>query len=316
MYKRIISVLTIISLIILQLSLSSCKDSETDNDKLKIVTTIFPLYDFTEQIAGDAADVSLLLRAGQDIHSYEPSPQDIISIRNCDLFIYIGGESDEWVNGILSSLDKKPKTLALIDAVPLLHEAEIGGEHEHVHDGEDEEDEEYDEHIWTSPKRALYMVDAIKSSIIECDKQNEKLYHSNAEDYSNKLRELDSVIENTVKNGKRKLLVFGDRFPFLYFTHDYNLRAEAALSGCAENSEPSSKRITELAEIVTENSIPVVLFAEMSNGNLADTICSETGAVKYVFHSCHNLTNDEWSAGDDYISIMYKNAEVLKKALS
>ena len=161
----------------------------------------------------------------------------------------------------------------------------------------------------------MYMVEAIKNAISEKDADNSKTYLQNAADYSEKLKGLDMSIESTVKNGKRNIVIFGDRFPFLYFTHDYGIEPYAALSGCAENTEPSAERVTELINIGRKYSIPVVFCVEMSNGALADTICDETGAVKAIFHSCHNLTDREWDCGEDYISIMNKNITELKKAL-
>ncbi len=310
--KRIITLFLVCTLMLaMTSSLYGCGKSNKTKD-IHIVTTIFPIYDFARSIAGDRAEVSLLLKAGQDIHSYEPSPSDIVGIGESSLFIYIGGESDRWVEGMLSGLEKSPRTLSLMDKIPLLHEGEEECDHHH----DNSHQSEYDEHIWTSPKRAIHMVQAITNELSSCDPDGEEFYRANSEAYINRLKQLDLEITEIVNSGKRKSIIVADRFPFLYLTHDYGITARAALSGCAESTEPSAKRVTELVDFGRAENIPVVFKAEMSNGALAGTVASEISADVMTLHSCHSLTVTEWNDGVDYISGMYKNAEALRRALS
>lgn len=320
--KKILSLL-IITIISIGL-FSSCampksKIAESEN-KLNIVTTIFPQYDFARQVAGKHAEVSMLLKPGAESHSFEPTPQDIKKIQNADIFIYTGGENDTWVEDILSSMgDKKPETIKLLDCVPTVTEEIVDGmEHEHDEKGEDKHDheEEIDEHVWTSPKNAILIVEKIEKVLSDKDKKNSKEYLDNSVAYINKLKTLDNKFKEIAKSGKRKTILFGDRFPFRYFSDDYGLKYFAAFSGCSTESEASAATVAFLTNKVKEEQIPVVFTIEFSNGKIADSICDATGAKKLTLHSCHNVSADEFASGVSYLSIMEQNLEPLKEALN
>lgn len=320
--KKILSLL-IITIISIGL-FSSCampksKIAESEN-KLNIVTTIFPQYDFARQVAGKHAEVSMLLKPGAESHSFEPTPQDIKKIQNADIFIYTGGENDTWVEDILSSMgDKKPETIKLLDCVPTVAEEIVDGmEHEHDEKGEDKHDheEEIDEHVWTSPKNAILIVEKIEKVLSDKDKENSKEYLDNSVAYINKLKTLDNKFKEIAKSGKRKTILFGDRFPFRYFADDYGLKYFAAFSGCSTESEASAATVAFLTNKVKKEQIPVVFTIEFSNGKIADSICDATGAKKLTLHSCHNVSADEFASGVSYLSIMEQNLEPLKEALN
>lgn len=320
--KKILSllVITIISIgLFSSCAMPKSKIAESEN-KLNIVTTIFPQYDFARQVAGKHAEVSMLLKPGAESHSFEPTPQDIKKIQNADIFIYTGGENDTWVEDILSSMgDKKPETIKLLDCVPTVTEEIVYGmEHEHDEKGEDKHDheEEIDEHVWTSPKNAILIVEKIEKVLSDKDKKNSKEYLDNSVAYINKLKTLDNKFKEIAKSGKRKTILFGDRFPFRYFADDYGLKYFAAFSGCSTESEASAATVTFLTNKVKEEQIPVVFTIEFSNGKIADSICDATGAKKLTLHSCHNVSADEFASGVSYLSIMEQNLEPLKEALN
>lgn len=502
--KRILSLLITCFMIIGLLTSCGTSNSKTidSNGKLKIVTTIFPQYDFARQVAGEHAEVTMLLKPGAESHSFEPTPQDIKKIQDADLFIYTGGENDVWVDDILSSMgDKKPKTLKLLDCVPTVNEKIVEGmehehdekeerhhndgefedsdvkerklsdwagdwqsvypylldgtldkvfhhkaeekqdkteeeykeyytkgyktdvnrikiednkitfskngeestseytykgfkiltydsgkkgvryqfeavdknsgapkyvqfsdhlikptddvEHFHLYFGDDsfdtlsnemdnwptyyksnltgekiademighnshshEHEEEIDEHVWTSPKNAILIIEKIKEVLSEKDEKNAKSYSENSAEYISKLQALDKSFQDVVSSGKRKTLVFGDRFPFRYFADAYGLNYFAAFSGCSTETEASAATVAFLADKVKEEKIPVVFNIEFSNGKIADSICDATGAKKMTLHSCHNVSANDFANGVSYLSIMEKNVDKLREALN
>ncbi|MGN0507659.1 MAG: metal ABC transporter substrate-binding protein [Ruminococcus sp.] len=304
-------------------SCSSAKsESKNDSGKVSVVTTIFPYYDFTRSIAGDKADIKLLLSPGSEPHSYEPSPSDIVAIENCDIFIYNGGESDEWVESVLDSIENKNmKVMRMMDYVDLFYEQSVDhDEHEHEDGDGDEHDhehgEEYDEHIWTSVKNAEKLTNAIYDELCVSDFANKAAYSLNRDSYLSKLQALDSEISDIVSNAKRNTVVFGDRFPFLYLVTDYSLEYECAFPGCSSETEPSISTVTHMIDFTRENKIPVVFYLEFSNGKVAKLISEDTGAKTMRFSSCHNVTKDEFADGATYISLMEQNANALKEALN
>ena len=303
-------------------SLSSCSseksESKDDSGKISVVTTIFPYYDFTRSIAGDKADIKLLLSPGSEPHSYEPSPSDIVAIENCDIFIYNGGESDEWVESVLDSIENKNmKVMRMMDYADLLYEQSVDhDEHNHEDEHEHEHGEEYDEHIWTSVKNAEKLSNAIYDELCVIDSANKEVYSSNIDSYLSKLQALDSEISDIVSNAKRNTVVFGDRFPFLYFVTDYSIEYECAFPGCSSETEPSISTVTHMIDFTRENQVPVVFYLEFSNGKVAKLISEDTGAKTMRFSSCHNVTKDEYADGATYISLMEQNASALKEALN
>jgi zinc transport system substrate-binding protein len=286
-----------------------------------VVTTIFPQYDFTRQIVGDKADVTMLLAPGAESHSYEPTPQDIIKIQNSDVFIYVGGENDAWVDSILESVDQSDmKVIKLLNRVdPLGEEVKEGMEPEEEEDaapGEENDGIEYDEHIWTSPQNAVIITNVIRDALCELDSGNAAVYQSNAEKYVEQLNSLDADFKKVVESADRRSLVFGDRFPLRYFTEYYGLDYWAAFPGCSGETEPSAATIAFLADKVEAEKIPVIFKIELSNGNVAQSIAEATGAKVLTFYSCHNLAKSEFESGATYLSMMRKNVEALREALN
>lgn len=303
--KRILSLLLTVALV---LSLGGCAALQANNDdRLQVVCTLFPPYDFVRQVAGEAVAVTLLLDPGQEAHTYEPTPKDIVAIQNCDLFICGGGESEAWVADILASIGKDVRVLKLLDCVPLT---------ENTHDHADEHEHEADEHVWTSPKNAIAIVGHITDALCALDTAHADAFRTAASDYTANLSALDVQIQTTVDTAARRHLVFADRFPFRYFADAYGLSWDAAYLGCDSHAEPSAATVTALIDRVKAEGIPVVLYIEFSNRQLADTLCEATGAKQRLFHSCHNVTADELAAGATYLSLMTDNLSVLKEALS
>ena len=321
------------------------KEQNTEeNKKISVVATIFPQYDFVRQIAGDNVELKMLLKPGEETHSYEPTPQDIIAIQNSDLFIYVGGENDAWVEDILESMpDNGRKTLKLVDCVDTVEEEHVEGMkeergHDHEdhddhddHDAEHEEDEadheehgqeeihsvhEIDEHVWTSPLNAIKIVEQIKEELCEIDPENASDYEENAEAYVAQLNELDREFQDVVDHSKRKLMIFGDRFPFRYFAEEYGLDYYAAFSGCASDTEPSAATMAFLINKVRDENIKTVLKMELSNENIAKAIAEATNADVKEFYSCHNLTAEQFADGETYLSLMEKNVETLREVLN
>nr|WP_296168398.1 metal ABC transporter substrate-binding protein [uncultured Ruminococcus sp.] len=326
--KKLVSIFLSTVIICSLFSISGCGKTEKvqkSDGKISIVTTIFPYYDFVRQLAGDKADIRLLLSPGSDPHSYEPTPSDIVAIENCDLFIYNGGESDEWVDGVLSSIENKNvKVMKMMEYVTLRHEQSMDHNHEHAEhedmddndEGHDhEEGEEYDEHIWTSIRNAERMSASIADELISVDSKNSDYYNEKKADYISSLDSLDKKFTEVANNKKRDTLVFGDRFPFLYFVSDYDLGYECAFPGCSHETEPSTAVVSHLIDFTRENNIPVVFYLELSSGKIAQIISEDSSAKTMQFSSCHNVTKEDFENGATYISVMEQNLEALKEAL-
>jgi zinc transport system substrate-binding protein len=256
----------------------------------------------------------MLLAPGEEAHSFEPTPRDIIKIQNCDVFVYTGGESEEWVDDILESLDHEITTVRLMDCVELYEEEVVEGM-ETDDDEEDGEEAEYDEHVWTSPANAIEITKAVGDAFAKADPAYKSVYQENAEGYVRQLTELDQAFWDVVNSAKRKTLVFGDRFPLRYFVEEYGLSYYAAFPGCASETEPSAKTVAFLIDKVKEDQIPVVFHVEFSNEDMADTICEDTGAKKLQFNACHNISKEQFANGTSYLDLMWDNVEVLKEAL-
>jgi zinc transport system substrate-binding protein len=287
---------------------------ESDTTSVSVITTVFPQYDFARQVGGELVSAQMLLPPGAESHDFEPTPQDIIAIQNCDLFIYVGGESDTWVENILGSMGSSaPKTLALMDCVNALDEEITEGMHAH----EDENDDaEYDEHVWTSPKNAMLIAQAIAAELSEIDPDNAASYAENLESYLRQLSELDSLFEEVVSTAARKTVVVGDRFPFRYLAAEYGIEYYAAFPGCSGESEPAAKTLAFLIDKIKDENIPAVFYIDFSNGNIASAISETTGCEELLLHSCHSVTKQQLQDGVTYIELMEQNAENLRKALN
>lgn len=302
--------------------LSGCSAPAEQEEGLSVVATIFPQYDFARQVMGGSEGLTMLLRPGQEVHSYEPTPQDIIAIQNCDLFIYVGGESDAWIEDVLDGMDTSDMViLSLMDVVDPLEEdtenvLENPEEHNHEEDGTHLHEEEYDEHVWTSPKNAMLITQAICDALCEIDPDNAGQYQANTADYLTQLEELDAAFREVIGDAQRDTLFFGDRFPLLYFVREYGLNYYAAFPGCASETEPSAATVAKLIDLVREEAAPVVYQIELSNGNIARSIADSSGARVETFYTCHNITADDFNAGETYLSLMQRNVESLKEALN
>jgi zinc transport system substrate-binding protein len=281
---------------------------------LSVVTTIFPPYDFVRTITGDKAAITMLLPPGAESHSFEPTPQDIIKVQNCDVFIYVGGESDAWVETILESMDtSRMEVITLMDCVEVVEELIVEGMEE------EEEEEgagpEYDEHVWTSPRNAKLIVRKIADVLKQRDGPNAAEYERNTAAYLEKLTELDNSFQTMVSGARRKTFIFGDRFPFRYFADAYGLSYFAAFPGCSTETECSAATVAFLIDKVRLEQIPVVFHIELSNEKIADTICEETGARKRLLHAVHNISKRDFDGGANYYDLMAQNLQNLREAL-
>ncbi|GHU43205.1 high-affinity zinc uptake system binding-protein ZnuA [Spirochaetia bacterium] len=285
---------------------------QNGNGKITVIATIFPIFDFVRAVAKDKVQLSMLLPPAQDSHSFEPTPKDIINIQNSDIFIYVGGESDQWVNRILESMDTNNITIIkLMDTVDVVEEEMVEG----MEDDAEETGITYDEHVWTTPENAKLIVLAIADALCTADTANSDFYRQNRDDYTVQLDELSAEFQTVVNNAKRKTIVFGDRFPFQYFANRWGLIFFAAFPGCSTETEPSVRTVAFLIDKIKNEHIPVVFHIELSNERIADAIAEETGAEKLLLHACHNISKTDFENGITYIDFMRKNVDNLRKAL-
>ena len=321
MYRAKVKSVSILLLILLSTAMlfSACSAPQYINcgdGRLKIVTTIFPQYDFARQIGQDRVSLKMLVTPGGESHSYEPTPQDIIAVRDCDIFITSGGESDVWSKVILNSIDTSNITvISLMNCIEALEEEISEGMSEKLPIDKDEETE-YDEHVWTSPKNAKVISKEITDAMISADSANGDFYLSNYEEYEKKLDQLDSDYTNAVLQAKEKTVIFGDRFPFRYLFEEYGLKYYAAFPGCSTDSDVSAKTMMFLIDKIKENNLSAVFYIEFSARKIADTISSETGAEPLLFHSCHTVSKEDFDNGVTYIDLMKNNLENLKRGLN
>ena len=338
--KKIIALL--LALFMLVGALAGCgKQNDTNQtDKLSIVTTIFPEYDWVREILGDKADnaeITMLLDNGVDLHSYQPTADDIVKISDCDLFIYVGGESDGWVEdalrnaanrnmkviNLLEVLGDSVKTEEIVEGMQEAehedaHVHEDAEEHEHEDAEEHEHEEEADEHVWLSLKNAKMLVRVISKALQELDPDNKDIYAANADAYVKKLSALDAEYQAAVDAASNKTILFGDRFPFRYLVDDYGLRYYAAFVGCSAETEASFETISFLAKRVDEWKLPCVLTIEGAQHKIAETIVRNTTAKNQkvlTMDSMQSTTTQDVKNGTTYLSVMEKNLSVLKEAL-
>lgn len=319
--KKLLRGLVLVCLLAVMLTLTGCEEKVNKDDGIiDIVCLNFPCYDFARSIAGNEEDVnvSMLLKPGVEVHSYEMTPNDLIKIENCDAIIYVGGESDTWIDEVLANSDSEKLVIKLSDLLTLVPEEFKEGmiEGHEVHDEGDEEKIEYDEHVWTSPKNAAKITREIARILSENFEDKSEAFTLNGEAYAKKLEVLDNEFKEIVKSSDRKEIVVADRFPLVYFTLEYGLDYFAAFPGCAQETEVSGKTLSFLIDKIKEEEIKYVFFIEMSNEKVANTLCEETGAEKLLFHSCHNVTSSEFNGGETYESLMRGNIERLKLALA
>lgn len=322
--KKVILVIILIAIILVGIiaGVVSGKKNKTSNnnntEKIKVTASNFASYDFLRAIIGDNDNIELtfLLGPGKDAHSYDPTAQDLITIQNSDLFIYIGGEMEKWADRVLPTLDtNNTKIICVADDIKTIDEQEIDGAE--PEDEEDEEEGAFDEHIWTSPDNAITMVSTLEKSMEEIDSSNSSKYKQNAENYIAKIKNVDKQIQEIVDNKKRDRLVFGDKMPMQYFINYYKLQASAAFSGCSTETEPSSKTIAYLVNKAKEEKTPVILYIELNNGKVANTIANEVGngCKAMQIQTLHNVSKTDFDNGETWVSLMERNLDVLKAAL-
>ena len=311
-----------VSIASLLISLCASCGSSNDDGKMSIVTTIFPEYDWVMNVVGDKKEdinVKLLLDNGVDLHSYQPSFKDITSISKCDLFIYVGGESDEWVEGVLKDAKNKDMlTINLMDVLGDKKKEEELIEGMECEEEEEEEEVEYDEHVWLSLKNAELFVNTIADAIAKLDVENASYYKANATSYVANLVALDAQYAAAVAAGSKNTVIFADRFPFRYLVDDYNLKYYAAFVGCSAEANASFKTIAFLAGKADELGLNVILIIESSDGGIANSVKEATTNKNQqimVMDSIQSATTKEYKSGRNYLSIMTKNLDVLKEAI-
>ena len=317
--KKLISLLLALLLLF---SLAACGGKnaapaeEQSHSAPLIVTTLFPAYDFARELCGGRCELVLLVPPGAETHSYEPTPQDIVRIESCDLLICNGGESEAWLETILHGAAGDFAVLSMLDCVEALEEERKEGM-QRVHEDEEEEDEiEYDEHVWTSPRNAAKICRAICGALCALDGACAEEYRQNCERYCAELERLDAAFREIVAEAKGRCLIFADRFPARYFVEEYGLDYYAAFPGCADDTEPSARTVAFLIDRVREQGTRAVLYIEYSNQKMADVICEDTRCEKRLFHTCHTVSAADLRAGATYLSLMWANTESVKEALS
>ena len=336
----------ILAILLCSLLLAGCRDTAPPDsgepaDKLNVVTTLFPYYDFVRQIAGDRVELTLVIPAGMDSHSFEPTPADMITIQDADLLICNGGAMEHWLDQVLDSIGRADRDVAvMMDYVSAVEEEHVEGmeaddDDDHGHEGHDHValdpssesafaasnddghaiDIEYDEHIWTSPANAIKIVEAISARLQDADPENAGFYRDNTAAYVARLEALDQEFWQVMKDRKRNMIIVGDKFPFRYLADEYGLNYRAAFSGCSTDTEPSAQTIAYLIDKVKEEQIPVIYYLELSSHRVSEIIGEETGAQPLLLHSCHNVTRSQFEGGITYLELMEQNVENLRKGL-
>ncbi len=316
---------------------------EEPGGRLNVVTTLFPYYDFARQVAGDDIDLTLVVPAGMDSHSFEPTPADMRTIQNADILICNGGAMEHWLDEVLDSIDTSGMTVVtMMDYINAVEEEHVEGmedaDHDHDtghdHDMDYDVDQEvdpghenyidydghqveieYDEHIWTSPVNAMKLTEVIRDTLEQADPEHADGYESNAAAYLELLSQIDAGFREVSGARVRNMIVVGDKFPFRYLADEYRLDYRAAFSGCSTDTEPSAKTIAYLIDKVRDEKIPVIYYLELSSRRVAEIISEETGAEPLLLHSCHNVTRTQFEAGITYVELMRQNIENLRKGL-
>jgi len=382
MKRTIILLILLISTLFLVACNNQSEEQNEDNaGTLRVVTSIFPQFDFVRQIAGDRVELTMLISPGAESHSFEPTPQDIITLNEADLFIYIGGHAEVWVDSILDSLESETlRSVALIDFVDEIlmgehqhhghvydcidddcptdeahyhehdydnndhhhdhyHEHDYDNDHHHDHyhghdyDNNDHHHDHYhgydydndhhhdqelheDDHVWTSPRNAIAIVMALADILAALDPDNAYYFHANAASYIAELEELDRAFAEVAEQGARRIVIFGDRFPFRYLMHAYELSFLSAFPGCSADTHASPATITYLIDMITVLDVPVVFYIEFSNRMVADVLVEATGVRLLEMHSVHNVSHADFEAGVTYLDLMRRNVEHLREALN
>lgn len=309
------SLILIFSLLLpIALFCSCAKKPTSDDGKFTVVCSIFPQYDFCRVITGGEDEIILLSANGSDMHSYEPTSKDILTVAKADMLIYTGGASDAWVEGVLRSADNPNiKTAALFDFAELLSTGELSAEHEHDHDhANGEVCGEYDEHVWTSPKNAIKIVQGLCEELCRANPSAQDRYRKNTDEYIKKLQDLDAEYEELFST--ERTLIVADRFPFLYLAHDYNIHYHAAFSGCSSETGASFEVIVSLIDKVKKSGVSAVFDTDASGSDVARRVAQECGVEIKSLYSCQSVTRTQLNNGASYIYFMEKNLETLREA--
>lgn len=363
--RKTVVLLLSVSMIFSLVGCSGTKTSDKEKEyRLKIVTSLFPYYDMARAIIGDVKgiDLKMIVTPGQDSHSFEPTPSDVIQMENADVLIYNGGSLETWIDTLLDSLNNKNQIqMKMMDYVDVLNEEIVEGmdtrfeehdhdEHSHKDDNHnkekhkedshseekhkednhsedssndsefhnedsEEEHEETDEHIWTSPVNEIIMTEKICETLSKALPEEKENFQKNAESYISQLKELDNEFRTIVENAKIHEIIFADKFPLQYFAKEYGLKYYAAFPGCGSDMEPSAKTIAFLVDKIKEDNIKAVFYLELSSHIVADAIETDTGAKPLQFNSCHNITQKQFDSGVTYVDLMKENVNNLKIAL-
>ena len=288
----------------LSAALAGCSPRRERHDGFYVVTTLFPTYDFARAIAGGRAEVELLLTPGRESHSYEPSTGDVISINECDVFVYTSPYMEPWVSGVLEGISG-PAVVNASDGLELSHDRDHDDGHGH----------DTDPHIWTDPVMCLTIVDNILAAFVERDGENAGFYRENARALKDELLALDADFREIAASARDKTIYHGGRFSMNYFLEEYGLNCVSAYDSCSSDTEPSVRTVCAMIDEMREKGVKAVFYEELSNNSVARLIADETGAEPLLLHSCHNLTGEELEAGATYVELMKKNAENLREAL-
>lgn len=317
--KNIKRILPILSSVLILLSLCACGVRSADSNKIKVVCTVFPIYDWTREIAGDKAEIIWLTENGTDMHSFQPSAADMVKIAECDILVYIGGESDKWVDETVKQYQNEKRTFINLTSLlggSLKEEEHTEGMQEEHEQGEEEA--EYDEHIWLSLKNAALFSGAIADSLAEKDPENAEFYKESARNYTEKLTALDGEYQKAVSAAPTKTLLVADRFPFRYLTDDYGLSYYAAFPGCSAETEASFETVAFLSAKADELGLKYVIKTETAATKIAETVIANTKEKNQeilVLDSMQSVGSKDAKNGTTYLSVMEKNLETLKKAL-
>ncbi len=276
------------------------KMPEKEIEKPTIVTTIFPLYDFARAIGGDEINVKMLIKPGSEVHTYDPLPSDMSAVYSSDLFLFIGGESDKWVDNLLDGTD--------VNALSFINNIENNHSHSHGHD-------HVDEHIWTSPTNAVLMLNLICDKLSEIDSANSNVYRQNCDKYIHRITEAEKKMFDVVESNKNPFIVVADRFPFEYLTEYYGIEYEAAFDGCAVSTDISLKTMSKLTKTIENRDVKTVFVTELSNQNIAKALNKQLGVKVVELHSAHNVSVDDFNNEITYVDIMYRNIKAIERGL-
>ncbi len=301
--KRFVCI--VLSVVIFATLFCGCETGENESKEgITVITTLFPQYDFARHILGEYGNVELLLPLGAESHTYEPRPADIIAIENCDLFIYTGKDTEPNIANLLQGASDNVNVCEAAAGIELDMTGDSHG-HEYV----------YDPHVWTTPNNAIKMVENICNALIEIDARHEAEFRANAESYISELKVLDKNIRTVVENADKNLMIFAGRFALHYFVKEYGLEYISAFDSCSHETEPSASAVKEIIDALKREEIEVVFCEELVDQRIANTIADEADAKVLVFHSCHNVSKEDFDSGVTYLDLMRQNLENLEEGL-